>query len=57
MGIGYHIPMGRPVMFLELRYTQSLRDILDEQEATRVGLQPRVKNSGTQFYVGILYRL
>ena len=55
-GVGLHVPVGRPVMFFELRYTQSIRDILDEDKVG-LGLQPRVKNSGTQFYVGILYEL
>lgn len=56
--IGYHIPMGRPVMLLELRYTQSIGNIVDTQSAGReVRLQPRIKNSGTQFYIGMLYRL
>ncbi len=57
-GIGFHVPLGRPVMFFELRYTQSLRNIIDENWADEnLNLEPRVKNSGTQFYVGLLYGL
>ena len=57
-GIGLHVPMGRPVMYFELRYTQSLLNIFDEEWAQEeLGLQPRVKNHGTQFYVGLLYEL
>ncbi len=57
-GIGLHVPLGRPVMFFELRYTQSLRNIIDENWADEnLRLEPRVKNSGTQVYVGLLYGL
>jgi len=57
-GIGLHVPLGRPVMYFELRYTQSLWNIIDEDWANEeLKLEPRVKNSSTQFYVGLLYGL
>lgn len=57
-GVGLHVPVGHPVMYFELRYSQSLRSIFDEEWAEEeLHLEPRVKNSGTQFYVGLLYGL
>ena len=58
-GIGYTIPAGRTGIWFELRYSQSLVNVGNEDASSTVHIirEPRVKNSGILFLAGILYDL
>lgn len=57
-GIGYTIPAGRTDIWFELRYSQSLINVGDEDAGHQEVIQePRVKNNGLMLLVGILYNL
>jgi hypothetical protein len=57
-GIGYTIPAGRTDIWFELRYSQSLVNV-GEEDAGPEGkiIEPRVKNNGLLLLVGVLYDL
>lgn len=50
-GAGTRIPVGKPILFIELRYTQGLVNITDEQ--VNNSYIPRVKSSGFKLMAGI----
>jgi hypothetical protein len=56
-GIGWTRPVGRHELFIEGRYTQSIRNVVseDDPESELYGL--RLKNSGILFMVGFLFQL
>jgi hypothetical protein len=57
-GVGYLIPVRRSNMLLEVRYSQSIRNVVDSRAGSEtVAARPRVKNSGIQFLVGFMYGL
>ena len=57
-GIGYTIPAGRTGIWFELRYSQSLVNVGNEDTAPEgVITEPRVKNNGLMLLVGVLYDL
>lgn len=55
LGIGYTIPAGKSIIFLELRYSQSTMNVGEESEAAEDLIEPRVKNEGAMLVVGVLY--
>jgi len=57
-GLGYTIPAGRTGIWFELRYSQSLINVGNEDTASGdVITEPRVKNNGLTLLVGVLYDL
>ncbi len=56
-GVGRIIPVGRYEFFIEGRYTQSILNVVSDNdpEAELYGL--RIKNSGLLLYVGFLFQL
>ena len=50
-GAGYLFPLGRTKLFIELRYSQGLRNLTDEPVDSSV--IPRVKTSGFKLLAGI----
>jgi hypothetical protein len=51
-GIGYRIPLGKPNLFIEGRYLQSLNNTVTE-ESPDYNFFPRVRTTDFQFLVGI----
>jgi len=57
-GIGYTIPAGRTDIWFELRFSQSLVNVGDEDTGPEgIITEPRVKNNGLLLLVGVLYDL
>lgn len=55
-GVGIQFHIGRPLMFIDLSYTQSLTN-LTESEIEEINLKTKIKSSSIQLNVGILFTL
>jgi hypothetical protein len=51
-GIGYRIPLGKPILFIEGRYMQGLNNTVTEENPD-YGFFPRVRTTGFQILMGV----
>jgi hypothetical protein len=56
-GAGYTFPAGRTSVFLEVRYSQSILNVVDDGARTGAVATSRVKNDGFLFLIGFLLDL